>query len=250
MTQQGDVARDHQALPNLDRLARLRTLLYVPGDRPDRFAKAVASGADEIVLDLEDAVQPTHKELARVQIHQWLMAGGPGMVRINSVGTPWHDDDVSALGGAPRAVVLPKAGSADDVADVHRALPASSLLIPIIETAAGVLAARDICSTDGVSRVIFGSADLARDLGVDHSDRKALAFARSYVVLASAASGIAAPLDGATTALADNKKLIFDAEDAAAWGFVGNLVSTPSRFRSCGWFLNHLKSNWSGLEGF
>lgn len=75
-------------------------MLFVPGDRPDRFAKAVASGADVVVLDLEDAVGPARKPAAREAVRGWLADGNPGMVRVNGAGTDWYTDDVAALRGS------------------------------------------------------------------------------------------------------------------------------------------------------
>lgn len=210
-------------------IGRARTLLYVPGDRPDRFAKAAASGADLIVLDLEDAVEDAAKAGARHEVHRWLAEGGPGLVRVNSLGTPWHDDDLAMLAGEHRAVILPKVRGPRQAVSVLGRLPRGSCLVPIFETASGILAARDICVVPGVVRAIFGSADLASELGVDHTDRAALAWARSMVVLASAAAGIAPPLDGATTAIRDEKALIADVRDAAAMGFTGKSCLHPSQ---------------------
>jgi citrate lyase subunit beta / citryl-CoA lyase len=208
-------------------LARARTLLYVPGNRPERFEKATLSGADHIVLDLEDAVAPDEKVKSRHNVHQWLLHGGRGLVRINGVGTPWHDEDVLMLRHVARAVVLPKTAAASDVAIATGRLAPGSAVIPILETASGIVAAGEICSQPGVVRVIFGAADLARELGVNHTDRSALAVARAEVVLASAAQQIAPPLDGATTSFSDEKALIADAEDAAAAGFGGKSCIHP-----------------------
>lgn len=206
--------------------ALARSLLYVPGHRPDRFAKAVASGADCIVLDLEDSVGPDLKSEARENIHRWLSSDGSGLVRINGVDSPWYEDDVAMLHGRECAVVLPKASSSDQVESLLDRLTANSCVVPLLETATGVLAARNICAVPGVVRAIFGSADLASELGIDHTDRAALAFARSQVVLASAACGIA-PVDGVTSSVIDDDVLIADVEDAAAIGFTGKSCIHP-----------------------
>ena len=101
---------------------RLRSLLFVPGDRPERFDKAADAGADAIVLDLEDAVLPEAKPAARQAVAAWLAASGrAAIVRVNSAGTPWFDDDLRAARGSRcRAVVLPKS---EDPAVLERALP-------------------------------------------------------------------------------------------------------------------------------
>jgi citrate lyase subunit beta / citryl-CoA lyase len=90
-------------------VAPCRSWLYVPGDRPERFAKAVASGADVVICDLEDAVSAANKAIARRAVADWLR-GHRAVVRVNGVGTPWHDDDVAAIADAPglAGVLLPK----------------------------------------------------------------------------------------------------------------------------------------------
>jgi citrate lyase subunit beta/citryl-CoA lyase len=155
-----------------DSLATARTLLFVPGDRPDRFGKATASGADPVVLDLENAVAPAHKDDARRHVLTWLEAGHDALVRINSVGTPWYADDVAALRGQARAVMLLKAEHPGQVAAVRDSLPAESAIMPLIETAAGVLHATAICAVNAVVRPAFGHIDLAAQLGVSPDARR------------------------------------------------------------------------------
>ena len=207
-------------------VARARTLLFVPGTRPERFAKAVASGADGIVLDLEDAVAPAAKDEARDAVCAWLDAGGAGTVRINGPDSAWHDDDVRALRGRVRSVLLPKATRAAAESVVRDLRPADGV-IAILESAAGILDAREICAVPGVVRAAFGNGDLAAELGVDHADLLALAHARAAVVLASAAAGVAPPLDGVTTALDDDQRLVADVRHAAALGFTGKMCIHP-----------------------
>jgi citrate lyase subunit beta / citryl-CoA lyase len=92
--------------------AAARSFLFVPGDRPDRFAKAAASGADAVVLDLEDAVSPQAKLGAREHVRAWLAQGNQAVVRVNAGGTAWHSDDIAliaACSGAVAAVMVPKA---------------------------------------------------------------------------------------------------------------------------------------------
>lgn len=109
------------------------TFLFVPGSRPDRFDKAVASGADVVVLDLEDAVAPDGKAAARADVRDWLAAGGRAMVRVNGTDTPWHAEDVAAVAsladGAGCPVMLPKAESGRQLAALAAALD-TGLLSP------------------------------------------------------------------------------------------------------------------------
>ncbi|WP_411152463.1 HpcH/HpaI aldolase/citrate lyase family protein [Streptomyces sp. A30] len=218
---------------NGEHITPARTLLFVPGHRPDRFGKAAAAGADAIVLDLEDAVAPGTKDEARAHVHAWLSGGATGIVRINAPGTPWYERDVkaladvAALGARPLTVMLPKAEDPGQVTDVLARLPAGSAVVPLLETAAGVLGARGICAVPGVVRAGFGSVDLAAELGVDPDNRSALAYVRAHLVLASAAAGAAPPLDGVTTALDDDHALVSDAEHSAMLGFTGKLCVHP-----------------------
>jgi citrate lyase subunit beta / citryl-CoA lyase len=212
---------------NWSHLTRARSLLFVPGNRPDRFAKAADSGADDIVLDIEDAVAPALKDDARENIGRWLANGGTGVVRINDQDTPWYDDDVAMLAAQPCAVMLPKVTTPEQVRQVLDRLTPGSCVLPLIETAAAALEARAICSVPGAIRAVFGNADLGRELGVDHADLVALAAARSLVVLGSAAAQVPPPIDGVTTALTDEKKVTIDSEHAVGLGFGGKLCLHP-----------------------
>jgi citrate lyase subunit beta/citryl-CoA lyase len=216
-----------------DGLATARTLLFVPGDRPDRFRKAAASGADAVVLDLEDAVAPDRKDEARGHVAAWLEAGHDAVVRINAVGTLWHGADIEALvdilGGHAHAVMLSKTEHPGQVTAVLGSLPAGSYMIPLIETAAGVLGARAICEARGVVRPAFGHIDLAAQLGVSPDARAALVTARSTLVLAAAAADCAPPLDGVTTSIGDQALLLADIWHAVELGFTGKLCIHPSQ---------------------
>lgn len=214
---------------DLETLARARTLLSVPGHRPDRFNKAVASGADAIMLDLEDAVGPTLKTQARSNIDHWLAEGGSGVVRINDCGTEWYEDDVAMLARHFAPVLLPKVTDGDQVARLVERLPSGVFVMVLLETGAGILSARDICSVPGVARAMFGNVDLASEMGINHADRVALAPARSQVALASSAAGVAPPMDGLTTAVRDEQELRRDVDHAAALGFTGKLCIHPSQ---------------------
>lgn len=210
-----------------DTLAAARTLLFVPGDRPDRFAKAVAAGADGIVLDLEDAVAPHDKSTTRTAIADWLAEQGPGFtVRINAAGTPWFADDLAMVTEHGVAVMVPKAEDRATLDDL--ALP---VIIPLVETAAGVLNAAEICSARGVARAAFGSIDLAAQLEVAPEDHLALAHARSALVLGSAAAGVAPPLDGVTTNLSDTEVLLDDMREARRLGYTGKLCIHPRQIK-------------------
>ncbi|WEH19692.1 CoA ester lyase [Streptomyces sp. VNUA24] len=206
-----------------DHLLTARTFLFVPGHRPDRFDKAHASGADVVVLDLEDAVAPQHKDEARRHVTAWLHAGHRAVVRVNGTTSPWLDDDLAAVGRLAGALILPKAQSALDIGRLPSGVP----VLPLVETALGVLHSREICSTSAVVRPVFGSVDLATELTVDHTSHQALRHARSALVLATAAARCGAPVDGVTTALDDEHALTEDTAHARSLGFTGKLCIHP-----------------------
>jgi citrate lyase subunit beta/citryl-CoA lyase len=206
-------------------LATITSLLFVPGDRPDRFAKAADAGAGAIILDLEDAVAPPDKDTAREHVAAWLAAGGSAVVRINAPGTPWYADDLKVVAGHP--VMLPKAETAAQVAEVAAALGEHPAVLPLIETAAGILAAAQILAAPGVVRAAFGSIDMSAGLGVHPDDTTALLFSRAQLVLASAAAGVAPPVDGVTTDVTDDERLVSDARHGAALGFTGKMCIHP-----------------------
>lgn len=204
-----------------------RSFLFVPGDRPERFDKAVAAGADCTILDLEDAVRPEDKEAAREHIRSWLAAGHRAAIRINPVGTSFHQGDleIAAMPGVT-AVLLPKAETAQDCRDVLGLMAAGVVLLPLIETARGLLSAPDIAAVDGVVRLLFGSVDFQSDCGIA-DDADGLRHARSALVIASAAAGIAGPVDGVTLALDDAEQLHRDCQSARGLGMAGKLCIHP-----------------------
>jgi citrate lyase subunit beta/citryl-CoA lyase len=204
------------------------TLLFVPGDRPERFGKAAAAGAGLVVLDLEDAVAADRKEYAREQVTAWLAGNAGYAVRVNAAGTPWHDEDLAALATRRCTVMLPKAEPAGTRAAATRlgVLPA---MIALIETARGVLDARETATVPNVQRLALGSFDLAAELGVDPADRDALLAARGALVLASAAAGLPGPVDGVTADLHNEANLTDDVRYARALGFTGKLCVHPKQ---------------------
>jgi citrate lyase subunit beta/citryl-CoA lyase len=207
----------------LDHIASARALLFVPGHRSDRFAKAVDSGADAVILDLEDAVAESDKDSARAAVAEWFSGGGVGFVRINAPGTPWFEADLEVVAKYGCPVVLPKAEDPEALAAID------APLIPIIETATGIESATALCAVKNVARVAFGSVDLATQLGVRHDDEVALGYARSRLVLSSTAAGIAPPLDGVTTDLGDPDVLESDIQHARRLGFGGKLCIHPKQ---------------------
>lgn len=244
-----------------DRRMTPRSYLFVPADRPERIAKALASGADAVIVDLEDAVAPGAKSGARQSLAAWLedqacvtaraatappdggVAGHmpvpvpvplptPLFVRTNSAGTPWFQDDlrVCALPGV-QGIVLPKAQTLEELAAVRAAAP-QRVLLPLIETAVGVQAAVTLAGAPGVQRLVFGSLDLQADLGIeadDEGEEDALLAFRSHLVLASRLGGLAAPVDGVSTALQDEAVVQRDTVRARRLGFGAKLCIHPKQ---------------------
>lgn len=203
----------------------IQTPLFVPASRPDRFAKAAASGADAVILDLEDAVAPEDKAEARAALTCGF-TDRPVILRINAAGTPWHADDTEAARHlAPGAVMLPKAEDPAAVARTAEALGGIPV-IALVESAAGLAFARDIAALDGVCRLAFGSVDFCAELNCAHK-REVLLPARFELVLASRLAGIPAPLDGVTTQLDDPGAVFSDAAHARDLGMSGKLCIHP-----------------------
>ena len=198
------------------------TFLFVPGDRPDRFGKAAASGADVVVLDLEDAVAAADKDTAREHVDAWLRDGGRAMVRINPAGTPWFAADAEVVTRYGIPVLVPKA-------ETPGALAGFREVTALIETALGVERAAELAAAGSVRRLAFGSIDLAAQLGVDPDDRETFAYARSRLVIASAAAGLDPPVDGVTTDLRDGERLAADVRHARRLGFGGKLCIHPKQ---------------------
>lgn len=205
--------------------------LFVPANRPERFGKAAASGADAVILDLEDAVAAEDKEAARTALRADFTER-PVLVRINATGTSWHADDLAAVARAPfSAVIVPKAESPAAMAAISDVLGPGKPLIALIESAAGLANARALASAPGVGRLAFGSIDFCADLGCAHT-REALLFARCELVLASRLAGIVAPLDGVTTSVEDLVPVTDDARYARELGFGGKFAIHPSQIEA------------------
>jgi citrate lyase subunit beta/citryl-CoA lyase len=149
------------------------------------------------------------------------------MVRVNAAGTAWYDADVAMVREAGCPVMLAKCEDGGQVADLAAALGPDVPIVALIETATGILNAREICSADGVARVAFGSIDLAAQLGVDPADATAMLAARSQLVLASAAAGIAGPVDSPALELTDESSWRSDAAHARQLGFTAKLCIHP-----------------------
>ena len=202
-----------------------RSYLFVPGDRPDRFDKACASGADAVIVDLEDAVAPGRKDAARAAVAAWLDASRPVVLRVNAVGTPWFGDDLALCRHAGvTAVMLPKAEREDDVAMVGDDVA----VIALIESAAGFANARAVARARGVRRLAFGAVDFQLDMAMRATFDDLLWF-RCEIALASRLAGLEPPIDGPTLAFDDLAELATDAACARRLGFGAKLCIHPKQ---------------------
>lgn len=208
-----------------------RTYLFVPGNRPERFAKALGAGADRVVLDLEDAVASSGKALARQHVADWLPTlpdadAARVVVRINDAHSDWHLQDLEWLKGAGlRAVMLSKCESVAQVFTVKACLAAGAEVLALVETAKGVLAAPELASSGTVSRLAFGSLDFMLDLDLPGPGMAVDAAAFS-LALASRAGGLPPPVAGVTPAL-DRERVQADWAHARNLGFGAKLCIHP-----------------------
>jgi citrate lyase subunit beta/citryl-CoA lyase len=216
-------------------MAAPRTYLFVPGNRPERFAKALASGADAVVLDLEDAVAADTKANARAAVNAWATAADPSdqaraVVRINDTQSPEHTADLQLIAesGLP-AVMLPKAETIEQVAAV-RAAAGPLRVLALIETARGVERAGAVAAADGVARLVFGTLDLALDLDLDIEQAPdGLGYAAGRLAVASRIAGLPAPVAGVTPQLGDQARLLADLGWSRRHGFGAKLCIHPAQ---------------------
>jgi citrate lyase subunit beta/citryl-CoA lyase len=206
-----------------------RSYLFVPGSRPDRFAKACAAGADAVVVDLEDSVAAGDKIAARAAVSAWLTPAQPILVRINVANSEWFRDDLK-LGGKPgiAGVLLPKAEHLEEIRIVAEHFGSGAPILPQIETAQGFWSAPAMARADGVERLLFGSIDFQLDLGMAAEEAELLYF-RSQIVLVSRLAGIQSPVDGVTTDINSAERVRADTLRAKRLGFGGKMCIHPKQ---------------------
>ena len=202
------------------------SLLFVPGDRPDRIAKAIASDAEMICVDLEDAVADDKKDEARD--HAITALAGRVALRINRVASRAGIADLHALGDVGTATVLvPMCDHPSHIAIVRAAIGAQANIIPLIETVAGLHEAAAIARAPGVSAIMFGGGDLSSELGVDLAWEPLLT-ARSMLIMAAAEARIPA-IDVPFTRLGDPDALAEECRRSAALGFSAKAAIHPEQ---------------------
>ena len=210
-----------------------RSVLYLPANRESAIAKARTLASDAIILDLEDAVQPDAKAAARAAAVAAARAGGWGgrelLLRVNGMATAWSADDFAAAKDAGfDALVVPKVDGVDEA----RAAVAAAAGLPVwamIETPRGVLAAPEIAAVPGVTALLAGMADLAKDLRArPDAARTPLLYALSAIVLAARAAGKLA-FDGVFTSVHDLEGLEAEARHGLMLGFDGKTIIHPAQ---------------------
>ncbi len=220
-------------------LATARTFLFVPADRPERLARAFASGADAVIVDLEDAVAPARKDPARDLLatafaERTVSERARLLVRVNAPGTSWWADDLrlaarlaaDGLGG----LMLPKAESAFELAEAAHMAGPEVALVPLVESAAGLAALDVLARAPQVLRLAFGHLDFQADVGLAcEADEAELVPVRLAIVLAARRAELAAPIDGVTPDWRDAERLAADTRRARRGGFGAKLCIHPEQ---------------------
>jgi citrate lyase subunit beta/citryl-CoA lyase len=221
----------------------MRSWLLVPGHRLGQFTK---TAADELVLDLKNAVAPEHKEAARDHVVRWLDGGGQAWVRVNAPDSRWHRDDLTALRDSPglRGVVVPRVQGQATVRRVEQLLPDAPILA-VVETAVGVQDALAAAACVAVSGLVFDSTGFTLDIGSDGTD-ESLAFARGALVVAARAAGLPPPLADITGSR--NADVVHVASTRARrLGFGGMLFNDPAHLAAINHAFDHEPAGVRGL---
>jgi citrate lyase subunit beta / citryl-CoA lyase len=221
-----------------------RSVLYMPGANERALEKAAGLPADALILDLEDAVAPDAKAEARDRVCEAASSGRYGArevaIRVNSAGTPWHDDDLrAAAGSGPAAVVVPKVDSPATVHAVEKALdaggaPATTAIWAMLETPAALLRAKEICSaSERLTVLVMGTNDLAKELRAEHvSGRQPLLTGLGLALVAARATGKVI-LDGVYNDIKDAEGFEAECVQGRQMGFDGKTLIHPSQLEPC-----------------
>lgn len=208
--------------------------LFVPANRSDRVIKAIESGTDAVIIDLEDAVSLEDKDAARESLEEhWgryssLAKAKQGvlLLRVNPADTQWHDADIACANRLQiEDIVVPKANDAESLARLATRLP-NARLYPLLETAQGFRYIADIASASNVGRLLLGAVDLMLDLGIKCDDSP-LHYYRSLIVQHSKVAGLPSPVDGVCVAINDAERLHFEVQRAKNFGFGGKMLIHP-----------------------
>nr|WP_157517145.1 CoA ester lyase [Mycobacterium sp. MS1601] len=204
-----------------------RSWLLVNGAQGERFPAAARSRADIVVLDIEDAVAPKDKTVARENVTRWLADGNSDWVRVNGFGTQWWADDLDLLAGTSvGGVMLAMVESVDHVVETAKRLPGVPI-VALVETARGLERITEIASAKGTFRLAFGIGDFRRDTGFGDNPAT-LAYARSRFTIAAKAAHLPSAIDGPTIGTSA-LKLIEATAVSAEFGMTGKICLTPDQ---------------------
>lgn len=224
----------------MDDFTALRSVLYLPGSNTRALEKATSIPCDGLILDLEDAVAPDAKARAREAVCAAAASGDYGRrtltIRVNSIGTEWHDDDLrAACQAGPAAVVVPKVGSA---ADVHRLVaameaagaPEHTTLWAMVETPGAILDALAIARADErLSTLVLGTNDLVKELFAEHVAGRAPILGSLHTVLLAGRAAGRAVLDGVFNDVRDVDGFLAECRQAREMGFDGKTLIHPGQ---------------------
>jgi len=210
-------------------IKQLNVPLFVPGHRVELLPKAAASGADAVIMDLEDAVAEADKPAAHINIGNRPDLPVPLVVRVNAGDTEWFARDLAVLAkNPPSMVMLPKAETTTSIDAIVKVLGSDMPVVPIIETAAGLAGLASLLAHPAVQQCAFGHLDFALDIGAS-SQWDCLQYARGKIVFQTRLAGKAAPLDGVTVRFDDPAIVTIEAVRARDMGFGGKLLIHPKQ---------------------
>ena len=210
-------------------LKPLSVPLFVPGHRVELLLKAAASGADAVIMDLEDAVSPADKPAARNAVLERPKILVPLVVRVNAFDSEWFATDLDCLNkNRPSMVMLPKAEAASHIEIIRQVLGSEIPVLPIVESAVGLAALAEILRHPSVVQAAFGHLDFALDIGAE-PNWECLHYARGKMVVETRLAGKAAPLDGVAVRFDDTEIVTLESTCAKAMGFGGKLLIHPKQ---------------------
>ncbi len=221
-----------------------RSVLYMPGANERALEKAKTLPTDSLILDLEDAVAPDAKVDARARVCAAASSGEYGqrevVIRVNSIGTQWHEDDLSAAAKAgPAAVLVPKINSASDVQSIERALerggaPEHTRIWAMLETPIAMLHAEQICSASPrLTVLVLGNNDLANELHAEHVPGRAPLLGGLSLALLAARATDKVILDGVYNDVSDLDGFTAECLQGRQLGFDGKTLIHPKQIEPC-----------------
>jgi citrate lyase subunit beta / citryl-CoA lyase len=217
-----------------------RSVLYMPGSNARALEKARALPADALILDLEDAVAPDAKEMARAQVCVAVKAKGfvkrEVVIRINALSTAWGEADLAAAAEAgPDAILIPKVSSPGDLGSIEARLGSRDVALwAMMETPLAILKAADIAGAGGrLACIVMGTNDLIKEFHGQHTqDRQNLSAALGISVVAARAFGLAI-IDGVYNDIGNGSGFVDSCKQGRAFGFDGKTLIHPSQLEPC-----------------